>query len=57
MNTQQPASQEQKDLQQIEELINAAVKSGVIANIQTAAIVHDAWMRIKMKVEANIGEK
>ena len=47
MNKPTELSQAQKDLAQMEELINTAIKSGLFANIQSAVIVNEAWERIK----------
>lgn len=40
-------TQTEKDIAQMEELINTAVKSGIFANLQSAIIVSESWNRIK----------
>ena len=45
------------DLQIIEQVLNQAVKSGLMANLESAAAVWRAWGTIKYKLEQADGKE
>ena len=42
---------QQNDLEIIEQVLNQAVKAGIFANLDSAAVVWRAWGTIKYKIE------
>ena len=47
---------QQNDLEIIEQVLNQAVKAGIFANLDSAAVVWRAWGTIKYKIEQTDGK-
>lgn len=45
-----------KDIELIQQVLDQAIKSGIIANLDSAAAVWRAWGTIKYKIEQTDGE-